>query len=59
MSNLLRAGIRRYVRNIVFWLAIIVTIVAAVICAVSTRQHYFDDFYCVIVFTLCVHFHSI
>ena len=51
MSNLLRAGIRRYVRNIVFWLAIIATIVAAVICAVSTRQHYFDDFYCVIVFT--------
>ena len=50
MSNLLRAGVRRYVRNIVFWLAIIATIVAAVICAVSTRQHYFDDFYCVIVF---------
>ena len=50
MSNLLRAGIRRYVRNIVFWLAIIATIVAAVICAVRTRQYYFDDFYCVIVF---------
>ena len=50
MSNLLRAGVRRYVRNIVFWLAIIATVVAAVICAVSTRQQYFDDFYCVIVF---------
>lgn len=50
MSNLLRAGVRRYVRNIVFWLAIVATVVAAVICAVSTRQHYFDDFYCVIVF---------
>ena len=50
MSNLLRAGVRRYVRNIVFWLAIVATVVAAVICAVNTRQFYFDDFYCVIVF---------
>lgn len=50
MSNLLHAGIRRYVRNIVFWLAIIATVVASVICAVNTRQFYFDDFYCVIVF---------
>ena len=50
MQNLLYAGIRRYVRNIVFWLALIVTIVAAVLCAVSTRQFYFEDFYCSIIF---------
>lgn len=50
MQNLLCAGIRRYFRNIVFWLAIIATVVAAVLCAVNTRQLYFDDFYCVIVF---------
>lgn len=50
MSNLLRAGVRRYVRNIVFWFALVATVVAAVICASNTRQFYFDDFYCVIVF---------
>ena len=50
MQNLLCAGIRRYIRNIVFWLAIIATSVAATLCAVDTRKHYFDDFYCVIVF---------
>ena len=50
MSNLLRAGVRRYVRNIVFWLAIVATVVAAVLCAVNTRKFYFDDFYCSIVF---------
>ena len=52
MSNLLRAGVRRYLRNIVFWLAIVTTIVAAVICAVNTRQLYFDDFYCIVFFQL-------
>lgn len=50
MQNLLCAGIRRYLHNIVFWLAIIATSVAATLCAVDTRKHYFDDFYCVIVF---------
>lgn len=50
MQNLLCAGIRRYTRNIVFWLAIIATVVAAVLCSVNTRQLYFDDFYCMVVF---------
>lgn len=50
MNNLLRAGIRRYTHNIVFWLSIIVTVVVAVISAQSAREFYFDDFYCVIVF---------
>ena len=55
MSKLIRAGVRRYVRNIVFWLAIVATAVAGVIGARGARQFYFDDFYCVIVlFALAV-----
>lgn len=50
MSNLLRAGVRRYIRNIVFWLALVATAVAAIIGSYNARQFYFDDFYCVIVF---------
>lgn len=50
MSNLLRAGIRRYTHNIVFWLALVATTVAAIIGSYNARQFYFDDFYCVIVF---------
>lgn len=50
MSNLLRAGIRRYTHNIVFWLSIVFTIVVSVICAKNTREFYFDDYYCVLIF---------
>ena len=55
MSKLIRAGVRRYVRNIVFWLAIVATAVAGVIGARGARDFWFDDFYCVIVlFALAV-----
>ncbi len=50
MSNLLRAGVRRYIRNIVFWLALVTTCVVAVISAVNARESYYDDFYCMVVF---------
>lgn len=55
MSKLIRAGVRRYVRNIVFWLAIVATVVAGVIGARGARDFWFNDFYCVIVlFALAV-----
>lgn len=50
MSKLLRAGIRRYTHNIVFWLALVVTGIVAVIGAGEARSFYFDDVYCVVVF---------
>lgn len=50
MSNLLRAGIRRYTHNIVFWLALVITGIVAVIGASGARSFYFDDVYCVVVF---------
>lgn len=50
MNNLLRAGIRRYTHNIVFWLSIVFTIVVSVISAKNTREFYFDDFYCILIF---------
>lgn len=50
MNNLLRAGIRRYTHNIVFWLSIVFTLVVSVISAQNAREFYFDDFYCVLIF---------
>ena len=50
MKNLLRAGVRRYTYNIVFWLSIVFTIVVSVLSAKNTREFYFDDFYCILIF---------
>ncbi len=50
MGKLLRAGIRRYVRNILFWITLFVTVVVAVVASSSARNLYFDDYYCIIVF---------
>lgn len=50
MSNLLRAGIRRYIHSVIFWLAIAVVGVTAVIGSVNARKMYFDDFFCMIIF---------
>ena len=50
MSKLLRAGVRRYIRNVVFWLAVVATGVVAVIASSNARSFYFDDIYCIIVF---------
>ena len=48
MTKLLRAGIRRYSHSIVFWLAIAVTIVSAIICGNYARDFYYEDFYIII-----------
>ena len=50
MNKLLRAGIRRYTHNIVFWLTLVVTGVIAVIGANTARAFYFNDAYCMVVF---------
>lgn len=50
MKNLIRAGIRRYTHNIVFWLSIVFTVVVSIISAKNAREFYFDDFYCVLTF---------
>ena len=50
MKKLLRAGVRRYTHNIVFWLSIIFTLAVSIISAKSAREFYFDDFYCILVF---------
>lgn len=48
MCKLLRSGIRRYTHSITLWLAVIVTICAAVLCGSGARDFYMDDFYAVI-----------
>lgn len=48
MNKLLRGGVRRYTHSIVFWLALVVTGIVAVIGASKARDVYFDDFYCVV-----------
>jgi ABC-type transport system involved in multi-copper enzyme maturation permease subunit len=50
MSKLLRAGIRRYFHNIVFWATLIVTSIVAIFASATARSYYFDDIYCMIVF---------
>ena len=45
MIKLLRAGVRRYLHSVVFWLASIVTVAVAVLCANGARNFYFEDFY--------------
>lgn len=52
MSRLLRAGVRRYIHNIVFWLALVITGIVAVIGASQARSYYFDDVYCVVEFII-------
>ena len=49
MTKLLRAGIRRYTHSIVFWIAIAVTIISAVMCGNRARAFYYDDPYIIIV----------
>lgn len=49
MTKLLRAGIRRYLHSFVFWLAIAITVVSAVMCGNHARALYYDDPYIIIV----------
>lgn len=48
MSDLFRAGIRRYIHNIVFWLSMVVTAIIAVFCASQARSSHIDDIYCLV-----------
>ena len=52
MIKLLRAGVRRYLHSVVFWLASIVTVAVAVLCANGARNFYFEDFYIMIEFII-------
>lgn len=45
MSKLLYAGIRRYLKSIIFWLAVIATAAIAVDFGYWTRNKYIDDVY--------------
>lgn len=45
MSKLLYAGIRRYLKSIIFWLAVIATAATAVLCGNWARNCYIDDVY--------------
>lgn len=49
MTKLLRAGIRIYLHSFVFWLAIAITVVSAVMCGNHARALYYDDPYIIIV----------
>lgn len=44
MSKLIRAGIRRYIRSSIFWLAAALTAALAVWSGYDTRQNQLDDF---------------
>lgn len=48
MNKLLRAGMRRYARSSIFWLAILITIIVAAICGYDTRGFYLNDIYIII-----------
>lgn len=50
MAELLHAGVRRYLRSVIFWLGILATAVIALICAYNTYMWYLDDFYIMIEF---------
>lgn len=52
MTKLLRAGIRRYLHSIVFWLAFAATAVMAYFCATDARQFAVDDMYAMIGFVI-------
>ena len=52
MAKLLRAGIRRYLHSIIFWLAFIATAVIAYVCATEARGYAVDDMYAVISFVI-------
>ena len=52
MIKLLRAGVRRYLHSVVFWLASIVTVAVAVLCANGARNFYLEDFYIMIEFII-------
>ena len=43
MNKLLRAGVRRYVRDPLFYVLLFITIFGAVKCGQEARSHYFDD----------------
>ncbi len=45
MSKLLRSGFRRYVRSYIFWLAVVATVILAVICGLEARSIFFEDFF--------------
>ena len=45
MSKLLYSGIRRYLKSIIFWLAVIATAAIAVDFGYWTRNNYIDDVY--------------
>lgn len=50
MSKLLRAGVHRYTKSIVFWLAIVVTVVVAILCGNQAKTVCLDEFYILIEF---------
>lgn len=45
MRELLLSGIRRYIRSIIFWFAVIVTIVFAIVCGHGARTYYVNPVY--------------
>ena len=52
MAKLLRAGIRRYLHSIIFWLAFIATAAIACICATEAKKYGVEDIYAVIGFLI-------
>lgn len=52
MAKLLRAGIRRYLHSIVFWLAFIATAAIACICATEAKKYGVEDIHAVIGFLI-------
>ncbi len=50
MNKLLRAGVRRYVRDPLFYVLFVVTIFGAIKCGQEARFHYFDDLWVNVMF---------
>jgi hypothetical protein len=43
MIRLLRAGIRRYFSNIIFWIAVILTLGLSILMSYQARNAFYDD----------------
>ena len=48
MNRLLYAGIRRYAKSYLFWIAFALNIILAIVCGMNTRSFYLEDFYLII-----------
>ena len=52
MTKLLRAGVRRYVRSIVFYIALLATVVLAVLCGNTAKNIGFENDYVILEFVI-------